>query len=195
MKGIEMNKIIGLSGKMQSGKSTVAYYLHGAILCEIRTMHPFSQGFADELKDTVNVLFACPANDKNLCFDYQEDKEKIHAPTGKTYRQLLQEVGCLMRSVYRDVWVDNAFCNIPYRDSAVHIIPDVRFQNEIDGIHKRGGIVIRLTRNPINSDDHSETALDNAEFDYVVDNQSMTIEQTNDAVWRIVKEYLTSDKE
>jgi len=72
------------------------------------------------------------------------------------------------------------------------IITDVRFPNEVEAIKKRGGIVIRINRNnyPTERDDikltqraetflsgnipehESETALDNTEFDYVIDNNS-----------------------
>lgn len=72
------------------------------------------------------------------------------------------------------------------------IITDVRFPNELQAIKERNGIVIRINRNnyPTERDDikltqraetflsgnipehESETALDNAEFDYVIDNNS-----------------------
>ena len=58
------------------------------------------------------------------------------------------------------------------------IITDVRFPNEAQAIKDRGGIVIRINRdyqNPLMPDvaipEHpSETALDNHNFDYVIDN-------------------------
>jgi hypothetical protein len=72
------------------------------------------------------------------------------------------------------------------------IITDVRFPNDLQAIKERNGIVIRINRNnyPTERDDikltqraetflsgnipehESETALDNAEFDYVIDNNS-----------------------
>ena len=68
------------------------------------------------------------------------------------------------------------------------IITDTRFENELEAVKKRGGITIRVNR-PCNicggsgyhkmscpvskSGEHlSETSLDKAEFDYVVDNNS-----------------------
>lgn len=69
------------------------------------------------------------------------------------------------------------------------IITDVRFPNELDAIKERGGIVIRVNRNTVINDNEanpiksnksysnintvqhpSETALDNATFDYIIDN-------------------------
>lgn len=59
------------------------------------------------------------------------------------------------------------------------IITDMRFPNELKAVEDRGGITIRVNRKldrplkieEINSGFHpSETALDNAKFDYVIDN-------------------------
>lgn len=88
------------------------------------------------------------------------------------------------------------------------IITDVRFPNELEAVKKRGGISIRVNRNPfkwIEPDEYevetgkkveriieheSETALDNAEFDYVIENDG-TIEDLIQKVKEIlVKEQL-----
>jgi hypothetical protein len=67
------------------------------------------------------------------------------------------------------------------------IITDMRFPNELKAVKDRGGITIRINRisrkidgesyfNLNSNNEHSsETALDNAEFDYVIENDS-TIE-------------------
>ena len=58
------------------------------------------------------------------------------------------------------------------------IITDMRFPNELEAIKKHNGITIRINRGlvertgkMIQEPEHiSETALDNAEFDYVIEN-------------------------
>jgi hypothetical protein len=56
------------------------------------------------------------------------------------------------------------------------IITDMRFPNELNAIKDRGGITVRVERgihpnNPSIAQNHiSETALDNATFDYTIDN-------------------------
>ena len=62
------------------------------------------------------------------------------------------------------------------------IISDLRFKNELQAIKDRGGITIRVNRlNSTNQNGHtyinkkdrthpSETALDDATFDYIIDN-------------------------
>lgn len=64
------------------------------------------------------------------------------------------------------------------------IITDVRFPNELEAIKKYNGVTIRINRGlvertgkMIQGPEHiSETALDDAEFDYVIDNNG-TIEE------------------
>ena len=72
------------------------------------------------------------------------------------------------------------------------IITDMRFLNEMEAVKKRGGITIRVNRNLEESKDQheSETELDNAEFDYVIDNNG-TIEELIEKVREIlIKEKL-----
>lgn len=81
------------------------------------------------------------------------------------------------------------------------IITDMRFPNELEAVKRRGGITIRVNR-PYDSlnqnslfslqkqqetNNHpSETALDNAEFDYIIENNS-TIEDLIHTVSLILK--------
>lgn len=81
------------------------------------------------------------------------------------------------------------------------IIPDVRFPNELKAVKDRAGITIRVNRpdfveNSITGEKFpvkihrkkhlSETSLDNAEFDYIIDN-SGTIADLEDKVLEILK--------
>ena len=61
-----------------------------------------------------------------------------------------------------------------YEEYPSWCITDMRFLNEMEAVKKRGGITIRVNRNLEESKDQheSETELDNAEFDYVIDNNS-----------------------
>lgn len=99
----------------------------------------------------------------------------------------------------KDVWVKalmrEYFCT--HSDHAPHgigcpnwCITDMRFLNEMEAVKKKGGITIRVNRNLEESKDQheSETELDNAEFDYVIDNG--TIEELIEKV----REILTKEK-
>lgn len=74
------------------------------------------------------------------------------------------------------------------------LITDLRFTNEYDEIKKRGGIVIRINRpnltnlnNSNNSNHISECALDNHDFDYVIDNDG-TLYDLENSVLNIINE-------
>ena len=108
-----------------------------------------------------------------------------------TARHVMQYVGTdIFRKMYPDVWVDTTMRNIQNEGSELAIITDCRFPNEVQGIQKAGGVVLRLKRAPFaGKDEHaSETQLDPEVFDWsrfndVISNEDMTIEQQNEAVF------------
>ncbi len=117
-------------------------------------------------------------------------KIKVIKPTP---RFLLQNIGTdLFRNqLHPDIWVNslmNEYLPSPKPNSTTQwkgsdwIITDLRFPNELKAIKDRDGISIRVNRftgnSIIDNDTYSvtdyqhpsETALDNAEFDYVIEN-------------------------
>ena len=127
-----------------------------------------------------------------------------------TPRELLQIIGteCIRDKVHPNAWVNALFADYKYEihrsevptraagfiDQHVYpnwIITDMRFPNELEAVKSRGGITIRVTRTGIHTPKieelhPSETALDNAEFDYYIDNSS-TIEDLIHTVSLILK--------
>ena len=109
-----------------------------------------------------------------------------------TPRFLLQFIGTnlLRNQLHPEIWVNSLMNEYKSYLSSNHpvddldweprfiypnfIITDTRFENELEAVKKRGGITIRVNRNLEESKDQheSETELDNAEFDYVIDNNS-----------------------
>ena len=133
-----------------------------------------------------------------------------------TPRLLLQLLGteCGRDIIHPNIWVNALFSNyipkqIGYEFNYSHwIITDMRFPNELKAVKSRGGITIRVNRNTCNcvtqdmaetcnnkcsNNTHlqhsSETALDNAEFDYTIENNG-TIEELIEKV----KEILIKEK-
>jgi hypothetical protein len=99
-----------------------------------------------------------------------------------TAREVMQVVGTdIFRSMRSNIWPDTTIEKILNDNTELAIITDCRFPNEVDAIKQAGGLVIRLTRDKLNSSDHlSEIALDKnrydwSNFDHVVDNDNMTI--------------------
>jgi hypothetical protein len=111
---------------------------------------------------------------------------------------------------YEPIWKHSRLkITIPYDKEDIDVdypnwvITDVRFPNEADAIKQRDGIIIRVNKNKeqllrdkgihipkhlLTPEHESETALDNAEFDYVIDNNG-TIEKLIEQVkYILVKE-------
>lgn len=144
-----------------------------------------------------------------------------------TPRLLLQLLGteCGRQIIHPNIWVNSLMSEYKIPDIARikmrrkgfdiginyympnWIITDMRFPNELEAVEKRGGLSIRVNRNPykwievkhveaitgnkaeVILEHESETALDNAEFDYTIDNNG-TLEELIDKV----REILTKEK-
>lgn len=131
---------------------------------------------------------------------YEEDKNAdisaifhvfIHPAGRMTVREVMQYVGTdIFRKMYQSVWIDTLMRKIEKDGSQLALICDVRFPGEVESISAKEGITVRLTRNMFPDNTHkSETALDKYEnFDYVIDNQNITIPELNSAVYEILKE-------
>ena len=190
--------IIAFAGRKQSGKTTLCKQIVNFI-CDLEKLEDYSTiyNFADPLKDVcINIL--------GLTFDqcYGNDKQKNELVNcyrnGKqmTAREVLQVVGTdFLRSIQHNVWADATIRRIQKDNPPIALIGDCRFPNEVEAVKRAGGTVIKLTRNLYNSDHASEIALDPenydpCNFDLVVDNQNMTIEEQ----WKVVISYLLRNK-
>lgn len=191
-----MTKIIAFAGRKQSGKTTcsefVAKYFNGAI-------EPFNgakiYNFADPLKKDIcmNIL--------GLTYDqcYGDDNKKneitdlVWEGTKLSAREVMQFVGTnVFRKMKNDVWSGATVNKIKNEKPQLAIIADCRFPNEVQAIKDAGGMVIKLTRNPYNSDHESEVALDEgmyntSNFDLVIYNENLSIHEQNQAVLNFLK--------
>jgi hypothetical protein len=191
-----MNTIVAFAGRKQSGKTTcsefVAKYFNGVI-------KPFNgakiYNFADPLKKDIcmNILGLtynqCYGEDidKNTLTDIEWEGKKLNA------REVMQFVGTnIFRKMKNDVWSGATINKIRNETPNLAIIADCRFPNEVEAVKNAGGIVIKLTRNPYNSNHESEVALDevnycNSNFDLIIHNESLTIPQQNEVVLNFLK--------
>lgn len=145
--------IVGLMGKKRSGKDTFA-----AALVEHRGFVRYA--FADPLKDA--LLHANPLVRGSLrVADLVGHIGWEGAKEVPEVRRLLQEYGMSIRAIEPEFWI-NATMRPAARELRPVVVTDVRFPNEADAVHKAGGILVRITRKGLVSDDPhaSETALD-----------------------------------
>jgi hypothetical protein len=218
--------VIGISGRLGSGKDTVGEIIQ--YLTGVDADGKFSKGlnwsyssnfeikkFAGKLKIIGSMLSGVPV-------EYFEDQDFKKLPMGleweMTYREFLQKLGteAMRDGLHKEVWVNALFADykaMPNKtidesfmeqfvtgSSSIHykypnwIITDMRFPNEIAAVELREGITIRVNRNngtrAIDVNPHpSETALDDAKFDYVIENDG-----TLDELVEKVRAILTKEK-
>lgn len=118
-----------------------------------------------------------------------------HEPGFMTAREVMQFFGTeVCRGIKDSCWVDACVREIKADGVELAIIDDCRFPNEVEGLQAHGAKVIRLTRKGTSDNDQhrSETALDKEnfdwnKFDFIIDNQNMTIGQQNEAVFKYLK--------
>ena len=143
-------KIIALSGKRESGKTTVADYLaanHGAV----------KLSFAKTLREEV------------VSFGYKHELI-FGKPTHPDVRNLLIAHGSLRRMQDQDYWIDRMFktmTDLPH--DALVVVDDVRYWNEAERLGRAAATLVRVVMaDPLyrmdfirGVDDHvSETDLD-----------------------------------
>lgn len=161
--------LIGLVGKAQSGKSTVA-----SILVE---RHGFWEiGFADALKNVAISLdpLVCGIGGERLA-ERVEREGWEQAKKCPEVRRTLQRLGVAVRQIDPNFWVNAVRSQMERTPGADWVIPDVRFENELDFLEDMGGTVYQIVRDgaapAAGTENHvSETALDNTEFFNVIDN-------------------------
>jgi hypothetical protein len=122
--------VVGLIGKIGSGKSTAAEVF------KQKGFVPYA--FADPIKEICHQVFNIP---RDVLWGPSEKR------TGEV-RQMLQHLGTdFARKFYPDIWVDKLMEKIQREDFPTSVITDVRFPNEAERIiYELGGTLIEITR-------------------------------------------------
>ena len=182
--------IVAFAGRKQSGKTTSAEFV-----ANLFWQHKDSKiyNFADPLK---NLCIDILGLEYRQCYGSDEDKNQLvncyWDNKQLTAREVLQIVGTdMFRKMQNHVWSNATIRQILREQPNLAIIADCRFPNEVSAIKNVGGIVIKLTRNPYNSNHTSEIALDSDQydqslFDLVIDNENMTITEQNKVIYEFL---------
>jgi hypothetical protein len=163
--------IIGISGKLYSGKDTLA----GLLVKEFSTMNVSFQlkSFAYKLKKVGAYLTNTPEE----WWFTQEGKQMLLTEWGMTIGQFQQKLGteAMRNSIHQEGWILSLMSDYGPRED--WIVTDVRFPNEAEAIKKTGGVLIRIEGDPTGSrktskrdlNHPSETSLDQyGKFDYMI---------------------------
>jgi len=181
-------RIIGLLAKKRHGKDTAAIYLNDKYGYTV-------DHFGDNLKEVCRYLFGL--NDEQLYGNEKDDEitgHVIKGINGLTPRKLFQGLGTfVVRGGYMkdsfgigdEHWIKLLMDRI---GDTKTVIADVRFQNEVDSIKSKGGIIVKIIRpNVDDCDEHeSEAGIDDIEgFDFVIINDG-TIEEFYDKIDKLL---------
>lgn len=133
--------LIAITGKLESGKSTLAKEIkkhhgdHGVCM----------MAFAKTLKDMCSSYFGFSYTDLYT----PEGKIRYNERWGMTTREFMQRLGQGLRdAICSDVWVKLLKGDILVKKDVYDIIlvDDCRYPEEINMIHELGGIVVRIVR-------------------------------------------------
>jgi hypothetical protein len=146
-------KIIGLVGRARTGKDTVASLFENT--------HRVVR-FAQPVKDAVKVLYGWNDDDVETGI-----KDHIDHKWGFSPRSAMIHMAQTTRLfAANDFFVKRLFDNW---DGAPIVIADVRYKHEVDAIHSRGGITIKITRDGVMRHE-GEFTVDELETTYQVTN-------------------------
>ena len=175
--------IIGLTGKMKSGKDTVAKMI------EKHAPYSLMKSMAAPLKDLCITMLGLHWDDVHT----QEGKAKYNEFWGMTNREILQKVGtdAMRNGFHSDIWVKCAYIQLKqYNLSRGNIIiTDIRFPNEAQMVRDMGGIVVYVDRDIYQESVHeSEKDLPLQYIDTVLLNHG-SLNDLEDQVTNMLKNY------
>lgn len=190
--------IISISGKIGSGKDTVA-----EIIKQITPQYKWEvKKFAGKLKEVATLITGIPMDKWE---DQEFKKTNLSSEWNRpiyfggefindepmTVRDLLQLLGteAMRNGLHTNTWVNALFSDYLAQTVTVGenefkfseqdevpnwIITDTRFPNEVAAVKRRKGLLIKVVRdsgNKVGTTHSSETALDKFnEWDYIIDN-------------------------
>lgn len=190
--------IIAFAGRKQSGKSSGAEFLKKEYYKIFKHDSEYEYqvySFADMLKKVCVEILGL---DPRQCYGEDEYKNQLVNCrwNGKqlSAREVMQIIGTeWFRTMQPNVWADATIRKIQKDRPDLSIIDDCRFPNEVEAIKKAGGVVIKLNRNLYHSEHISEKSLDEevydqSNFDLVINNQEMSIDEKNDIIRNFLME-------
>lgn len=195
--------IIGVSGKMHSGKDT----FFGIMSSLQPEFYWQNKKFAGKLKEVASVITGFP---ETYWDNHEIKQQQMPGDWGMTYRDFLQRLGteCVRNVLHPNAWVNSLMSEYKKctyfkeltseRDGNVisttyeeldslpnWIVTDVRFPNEAEAIRKLGYPLVRINREHTKSNHPSEVALDNyGRFDFVIENTG-SLQDFNESVRNI----------
>lgn len=159
--------IIGVTGKANSGKDTIADYL-------VNKYNFKKIALADPIKRMVKDVFVL---DDNIVYDRGKREQPLPQWNNWSVRKLLQTIGTeLFRKNIDDaIWVKSLWHKVKADSFCNYVVPDIRFPNELDFFLKNcpSFFSIKIKRNGCDGNvglkEHESEAYD-LNTDYAIEN-------------------------
>src|SRR5579864_382157 len=153
-------KVIGLTGKLKSGKSEAAKMLHARGFTRVR--------FAGPLK----AMMACLGlNEDQIEGSLKERPSDLLC--GKTPRFAMQTIGTEWgrNTIGSDLWINAWRHAVNSHPEFINVVSDdVRFENEVAAVRSMGGVIVRIVRDTVNvAPTHASEVMD-FPVDVTIDN-------------------------
>lgn len=128
--------VVGLVGRMRSGKTTAAAAL-------VQRMGFVEKSFAEPLKSSVMMLFRMSREQLYT----QEGKEAVDNRYGVTPRRVMQWFGQAVRDEFPGLWEMRLVESVreEQTDRPV-VVSDIRYDAEAEAVRSLGGVIIEIVR-------------------------------------------------
>tara|TARA_B100000809_G_C15140196_1_gene532843 strand:+ start:11342 stop:11944 length:603 start_codon:yes stop_codon:yes gene_type:complete len=195
--------VIGISGKIKSGKSRVAKTLSKMLKEEGKQVK--IKSFAQPLYEVVSKLY--DTDIKTIKKDKQENLPiYIHTRTTNSgmvitnYRKILQVIGNTARDYGdSDIWVNALFGyeNKKINNGDYWIVDDMRYSNEAQRIRDLNGILIRVEKDLHQPNEHiAENSLDTwGDWDLIIENNFDDKKKRNKGIKQLLLTYKEENNE
>jgi len=166
---IKLPKLIGITGKIGSGKTESEKIL--------KRLGYRSYILSEPIKKIGLIL---QFEEKQL-FGSQKEKQEINEIWNISGREFLQKFGTdicrdLLPNVIpsmKDIWIKLLDINRKQNPHLYYLIPDVRFPDEANYIKQNGGIIIKIIReipDQLSSSSEHSSETQNVQEDYIIHN-------------------------
>lgn len=189
--------IVAIHGEIGAGKDTV-----GKMLAEqlVDRWLVENRRFATTVKENISNMTGIamtPIHDlpyANQVYDFTREQKEIYLPAwDKTIGQMLQiyATEAVRDHLHEDAWILSLEAKLDR--TAISIITDLRFENEVSFLKKKKALLIKVIRTADelklsrDTKHRSEQGLSNEHFDYIIDN-SGTIEELKEQVLAISRD-------
>lgn len=130
-------KIIGLLGRSRSGKDTISDY----IISNYPSDNIEKKRLAQPIKNAVCALYGFRADQVE-----GNDKDAVDADIGISPRAAMVGItDHVMGNMGREFFSERLFRSADQSNNPI-IIPDVRYEHDIEYIRSRGGVIIKVSR-------------------------------------------------